>query len=119
MCSRFGRILQGHAEQGQDRFSRHVQEDVRDDVRAELVLIPGPVSRPREVLRRGQHEHHRSAGKLFLCPVSKNVHRHEQPICIRCQVSNVHCVSVGVLSGHTGVCVYTPFITFVYNQGRF
>lgn len=50
---RVRRILQGHAEQGQDWIPRHVQKDVRHDVRAKLVPVPGPVPRPGKVLRRG------------------------------------------------------------------
>lgn len=76
------RILQGHAEQGKNGFSRHVQKDVRNDVRTELVPVPRSVPGPGKVLRRGQHEHRRGVGKLLLRTVSENVHCHEQPICV-------------------------------------
>lgn len=82
------RVLQRYAEQGQDGVPRHVQKDVRYDVRTELVPVPGSVPGPGKVLRRWQHEHCRGVGKLLLRTLSENVHCYEQPIYVRRQVSD-------------------------------
>lgn len=82
------RVLQGYAEQGQNGFPRHVQKDVRNDVRTELVPVPGSVQGPGKVLRRWQHEHRRGVGKLLLGTLPENVHSHEQPVYVRRKVSD-------------------------------
>jgi len=82
------RVLQGYAEQGPNGFSRHVQKDVRYDVRTELVPVPGSVPGPGKVLRRWQHEHRRGVGKLLLRALPENVHSHEQPVYVRRKVSD-------------------------------
>jgi len=115
-CSHLYRVLQRYAEQGQDGFPRHVQKDVRNDVRTELVPVPGSVPGPGKILRRWQHEHCRGVGKLLLRSLSENVHCHEQPIYVRRQVSDFFFFKHFIISSRI---IYSYIIIRIYIQTSF